>query len=101
MQTTGAFLLAFNRCSSPRVRTLAQDSRSAHRLLYLAAVRANRPEQERCQGTVDTDPSLVRHCQSVGYRRSPGELAFRVTRLTGWSRMSLWSTMMVNIQAHD
>ena len=46
------------------------------------------------------DPSFVRHCQSVGYRRSPGNLAFCVTRLIGWSRMSSWSTMVVNIQAH-
>ena len=38
MQTTGASLLAFNQCSSPRVQTHAQDSRSAHGLLYLAAV---------------------------------------------------------------
>lgn len=41
MQTSGACLLAFNRCSPPRVQMPAQGSRSAHRLLYLAAVRAN------------------------------------------------------------
>ena len=35
MQTAGARLLAVNRCSSAHMRTLAQDSRSAHRLLYL------------------------------------------------------------------
>jgi hypothetical protein len=35
------------------------------------------------------DPSLVRHCQSVGYRRSPGKLALHVTRLIDWHRMSL------------
>jgi hypothetical protein len=30
MQTTGAYLLAVNRCSPARVRMPAQDSRSAH-----------------------------------------------------------------------
>jgi hypothetical protein len=39
MQTTGAALLAVKRCSPMRVRMPAQDSRSVHRLLYLAAVR--------------------------------------------------------------
>ena len=34
MQTTGACLFASSRCSSPRVQTPAQDSRSAHGLLY-------------------------------------------------------------------
>jgi hypothetical protein len=38
MQTAGACLLAFNRCSSPRVQMPAQDSRSAHGLLYFTAV---------------------------------------------------------------
>jgi hypothetical protein len=35
----GAPLLAVNRSSPAHVRTLGQDSRSAHGLLYLAAVR--------------------------------------------------------------
>ncbi len=39
MQTTGASLLAVNQSSPAHVRTFAQDSRSAHGLLYLAAVR--------------------------------------------------------------
>jgi hypothetical protein len=89
MQTSGTALLAVERCSLVRVW-----------MLYLAAVRDDWREQEHRQKIIDTDPSLVRHCQSVGYRRSPGRLAFRVTRLIGWSRMSLWSTMVVNIQAH-
>jgi hypothetical protein len=38
METSGASLLAVNRCSPARVWTFAQDSRSAHGLLYLAAV---------------------------------------------------------------
>ncbi len=38
MQTTGAALLAVEWCSLARVRMAAQDSRSAHGLLYLAAV---------------------------------------------------------------
>ena len=38
MQTSGASLLAVNRCSPVRVSMPAHDSRSAHRLLYLAAV---------------------------------------------------------------
>ena len=40
MQTTGATLLAAKRCSLARALMPAQDSRSAHGLLYLAAVRA-------------------------------------------------------------
>jgi hypothetical protein len=42
MQTMGASLLAAKRGSPVRVRTLAQDSRSAYGLLYLAAVRYDR-----------------------------------------------------------
>jgi hypothetical protein len=38
LQTTGASLLAVPRCSPRHVRTPVQDSRSAHGLLYLAAV---------------------------------------------------------------
>jgi hypothetical protein len=55
MQTTGAFLLAVNRCSSARVLTDAQDSSSAHGLLYLAAGRADRRKEEHCQGMVDVE----------------------------------------------
>ena len=36
MQTTGASLLAVKQCSPARARTLAQDSRGPHGLLYLA-----------------------------------------------------------------
>jgi hypothetical protein len=39
MQTMGASLLTVSWCSPPHVRTPVQDSRSAHGLLYLAAVR--------------------------------------------------------------
>jgi hypothetical protein len=39
MQTTGVSLLVVKRCSLPYVRVPAQDSRRAHGLLYLAAVR--------------------------------------------------------------
>jgi hypothetical protein len=47
----------------------AQDSRSAHGLLYLAAVSADQPEQEHRQETVDTDPLLGRYVRSVRYCR--------------------------------
>jgi hypothetical protein len=40
MQTTGASLLTVNWCSSSRVQMPAQDSRSAHGLLYPTAVRS-------------------------------------------------------------
>jgi len=53
MQTTGASLLAVNRCSPARVRMAAQDSRSAYGLLYPAAVWDDRRKQEHCQGPVD------------------------------------------------
>ena len=41
MRTIGAVLLAVKRCSLARVRMVAQDGRSAHGLLYLAAIRAS------------------------------------------------------------
>lgn len=57
MQTTGASLLAVNRCSPVPVRMAAQDSRSAHMLLYLAAVRAGISAK-----TVKTVLTLVVFC---------------------------------------
>ncbi len=42
MQTSGAALLAVQAGSPVRLRTLAQDSRSAYGLLYRAAVRDDR-----------------------------------------------------------
>src|SRR5437867_4200206 len=94
MQTTAAPLLAVSKCSSPRVWTLAQDSRSAYGLLYLAAVRADRRKQKHCQGMTDSDPSLVSYRHTVGHFRSPGNLASRVTRSIGECRMSLWSAVV-------
>jgi hypothetical protein len=44
-------------------------------------------------------PSLVRHCQSLGYRRSPGNLASRITRSIGECRMSWWSTLVVSLRS--
>ena len=41
------------------VQVPAQDSRSAHGLLYLAAVRDDRCEPERYQGPVDIGPRLT------------------------------------------
>ena len=56
MQTTGACLFAFNQCSSRRVQMHAEDSRSAHGLLYPAAVQHDGREQEHRQVPVDTNP---------------------------------------------
>jgi hypothetical protein len=53
MQTTGATMLATKRRSLVRVLMVVHDGRSAHGLLYLAAVRADRREQEHCQGMLD------------------------------------------------
>jgi hypothetical protein len=53
MQTTGAALLAVEQHSLSRTRLLAQDGRSAHGLLYSAAVRADGREREHCQDRVD------------------------------------------------
>src|SRR6266568_8233467 len=92
MQTTGAALLAAKRCSLAWVRSAAQDGHSVCGLLYFAAVRADWREQEHRQEAVDTDPSLVSYRLGVGYRRSPGNLASRVTRSIGECRMSLVST---------
>ncbi len=49
MQTTGTALLTINRCSIARVWTPAHDGRSAHGLLYPAAVRGDgrKPEHRR------------------------------------------------------
>ena len=54
----------------------------------------------RLRARGQTDPLLVRHCQICRLPWLTWKSAFRVTRLIGWSRMSLWSTMVVNIQAH-
>ena len=56
MQTTGAGLLAIQWCSPARVLVPAQDSCSAHGLLYLTAVPDDLREQEHCQGHLDIDP---------------------------------------------
>ena len=53
MQTTGATLLAAKRCSLARALMPAQDSRSVHGLLYLAAVRHGWRQQKRCQVHLD------------------------------------------------
>jgi hypothetical protein len=45
MQTSGTALLAVERCSLVRVWMAAQDSRSAHGLLYFAAVQDDWCEQ--------------------------------------------------------
>ena len=75
MQTTGAALLAVKRCSLAWMRSAAQDGHSVCGLLYSAAVSADWREQEHRQETVDTDPSLVRHAQAVGQRRSTALIA--------------------------
>ena len=46
------------------------------------------------------DPSLVSYRHGVGYRRSPGNWASHVTASIGECRMSLWSAVVVSIQAH-
>lgn len=53
MQTTGAALVAVERSSLAPVRSAVQGSRSAHGLLYVAAVPTDWREQEHRQGTVD------------------------------------------------
>src|SRR5215472_17824854 len=65
MQTTGACLFASSRCSSPRVQTPAQDSRSAHGLLYPAAVRDDQRQHEHCQGGVDISPASLTAPEAV------------------------------------
>jgi hypothetical protein len=99
MQTTGAALLAVRRCSLARVRMPAQDSRSAHGLLYLAAVRDDWREQEHRQGTVDTDPSLVRHGQLVAQCWLPGIRQPDPSLNIGLIPMLLWSTLVVRLRS--
>jgi hypothetical protein len=62
----GAALLAAQRRSLARVLMPAQDSRSACGLLYLAAVRDDRREQEHCQGCVDIDLASLTAPEAVG-----------------------------------
>jgi hypothetical protein len=47
-----------------------------------------------------SEPLACKLRHGVGYRRSPGNLASAVTRLIGWSRMPLWSAMVVSSQAY-
>ncbi len=42
------------------------------------------------------DLSFVSYRRGVGYRRSPGNLASRITRSIGECRMSLWSVLVVS-----
>jgi len=75
MQTTGTVLVAVKRRSPVRMWMLAQDSRSAHGLLYFAAVRDDWPEQEHCQRGVDIDrvqPPSAAH--ALGLRLPSGSL---------------------------
>jgi hypothetical protein len=58
MQTTGAALLAAKRRSLARVPMPAQDSHSAHGLLYLTAVRDGWRHQEHCQVCLKWDYQL-------------------------------------------
>jgi hypothetical protein len=53
MQTTGATLLVVKPCSVTRLWRTAQDSRSVHRLLYLAAVQDDSCQREHCQPRLD------------------------------------------------
>lgn len=46
-------------CSPMRVRMPAQDSRSAHGLLYLPAVPGGRRKHKHCQGRVDIGPATL------------------------------------------
>ena len=52
MQTSGTALLAVERCRLVGVWLAAQDGRSAHGLLYLAAVRDDRRKQEHIKVTL-------------------------------------------------
>jgi hypothetical protein len=70
MQTVGTALLAVNRCSPARVWATFQDSRSAHGLLYLAAVRDDRREQEHCQSRVDIGSASLMAPEAVDRQRS-------------------------------
>jgi hypothetical protein len=64
MQTTGAALLGVKECSLARMWLPAQDGHSAPGLLYVPAVRTGGRKQERRQGTVDIDPSLISEWRS-------------------------------------
>jgi hypothetical protein len=66
MQTTGATLLAGKRCSVVHAWMAAEDSRSALRLLYLAAVRRDGRKQECCQGYVDIGSASLAAPEAVG-----------------------------------
>ncbi len=67
MQTIRVVLIAIKQCSPVCMSTPAQGGRSAHKLLYLAAVWDDWHEQEHRQGMIDTDPSLQVVCR-CGHR---------------------------------
>lgn len=93
MQTAGSTLLTAEPCRLPRMLRFAHDGCSAW-----VAVRPGWRERGYLEGTVDTNPSLVRQCQSVGYHHLPENLASHVPRSIGERRMSLWSALMVSNQ---
>jgi len=70
MQTTGACLLAVNRRSSACVRMPAQDIRSAHGLLYLAAVRTARASKNKVKEPLDLLAHGSKSCPTPSYRGS-------------------------------
>src|SRR2546423_5054408 len=45
----------------------------------------------------ESDSLLVSYRHVGGYRRSPGNLAFPSSGSIDWSRMSLWSTLVVSL----
>jgi hypothetical protein len=89
MQTTGAALLAAERRSIVRLRVPVQDGRSAHGLLYLAAVQDDQRQQEHCQPRLDVEPSsgtlAVAHSNSSLRLVSPASPFHRLLRFTGFS----------------
>jgi hypothetical protein len=92
MQTTGALLLMIERCSLARTWMLAQGSRSAYGLPYLAAVRGDWREHEdrrhRFANTLSKPASLSLVKVTPSATR---QTYWRYGTLTGcWNGASRW-----------
>ncbi len=91
MQTTGAALLAAERCSLARVLILVQDGHSLHGLLYLAAVPDDSRQRDNCQDCVD-----INSARDLLLRRSFHAAGQPATSLIGAGSLIVWLQLDVS-----
>jgi len=78
MRTTGTALLAVQRRSVAGLRASVRDSRSAHGLLYLAAVWDEKRKKEHCQDHVDVGSLRSRLWRGKSLSYLPARMAYRL-----------------------